>query len=147
MRSKDARKLLQSLSGDFGELEAKKVEVAEFEENKVYIFDDVIEFIENENRLYPYLGGSYLDVLPRVVVDMGAIRFVCNGADVMAPGITDVDEFEKDSIVVIRDMNHGKALAIGMARKSSAEIIRDKKGKVIKNLHYVGDKLWENASA
>lgn len=147
MRSKDARKLLQNLSSVYGELEAKKVEVAEFDEKKIYIFDDVMEFIEDEDGLYPYLGGSYLDFLPRVVVDMGAIRFVCNGADIMAPGIEEVDEFDEGSIVVIRDVTHGKALAIGKARKSSAEIFSNKKGKVIQNLHYVGDKLWENASA
>ena len=147
MRSRDTRNLLQELSKDYGSVAAKKVEVAEFEEKKVYIFDDVMEFIDDENGLYPYLGGSYLDVLPRVVVDMGAIRFVCNGADVMAPGIVEVDEFNADSIVVIRDVTHGKALAIGKAGKSSAEIISNKKGKVIQNLHYVGDKLWETASA
>lgn len=147
MRSKDARKLLQNLSSVYGELEAKKVEVAEFEEKKIYIFDDVMEFIEDENGLYPYLGGSYLDFLPRVVVDMGAIRFVCNGADIMAPGIEEVDEFNAGSIVAVRDVTHGKALAIGKSRKSSTEIISNKKGKVIQNLHYVGDKLWETASA
>jgi PUA domain protein len=147
MRSKDARKLLQNLSSVYGELEAKKVEVAEFEEKKIYIFDDVMEFIEDENGLYPYLGGSYLDCLPRVVVDMGAIKFVCNGADIMAPGIEEVDEFNAGSIVAVRDVTHGKALAIGKARKSSTEIISNKKGKVIQNLHYVGDKLWETASA
>ena len=147
MRSRDARNLLKELSRDYGDVGAKKVEVAEFEEKKVYLFDEKMEFIEDENGLYPYLGGSYLDVLPRVVVDMGAIRFVCNGADVMAPGIVEVDAFDEGSLVVIRDMSHGKALSIGLSLKSSAEIESNKKGKVIQNIHYVGDKLWENASA
>ena len=146
MRSRDTKKLLQVLSKDYGSVAAKKVEVAEFEEKKLYLFDEKIEFIEDKNGLYPYLGGSYLDVLPRVMVDMGAIRFVCNGADVMAPGIVEVDEFEEGSLVVIRDMSHGKALSIGLSLKSSAEIESNKKGKVIQNIHYVGDKLWENAS-
>ncbi len=147
MRSRDTKNLLHELSKDYRNVAAKKVEVAEFEEKKVYFFDEKIEFIEDENGLYPYLGGSYLDVLPRVVVDMGAISFVCNGADVMAPGIVEVDEFKKGSLVVIRDMSHGKALSIGLSLKSSAEIESNKKGKVIQNIHYVGDKLWENASA
>ena len=147
MRSRDVRTLLQTLSKDYGEVMAKKVEVAEFEDKKVYLFDEKIEFIEDENGLYPYLGGSYLDGLPCVVVDMGAIRFVCNGADVMAPGIVEVDEFNQDSLVVIRDVSHGKALSIGISLKSSMEIESNKKGKVIHNIHYVGDKLWENASA
>jgi len=147
MRSRDTKNLLHVLSKDYGSVTAKKVEVAEFEAKKIYLFDEKIEFIEDDNGLYPYLGGSYLDFLPRVVVDMGAIRFVCNGADVMAPGIVEVDEFKEGSLVVIRDMSHGKALSIGLSLKSSAEIESNKKGKVIQNIHYVGDKLWENASA
>ena len=146
MRSRDSKKLLQGLSKDYGQVIAKKVEVAEFEEKKVYLFDMKIEFIEDENGVYQYLGGSYLNDLPRVVVDMGAIRFVCNGADVMAPGIVEVDKFDEGSLVVIRDMSHGKALSIGKSLKSSTEIESNKKGKVIQNIHYVGDKLWENAS-
>ena len=139
--------MLQELSKDYGNVKAKKVEVAEFDEKQVYLFDERIEFIKDKNGLYPYLGGSYLGSLPRVVVDMGAIRFVCNGADVMAPGIVEVDGFDEGSIVVIRDVSHGKALAIGISIKSSGEIESNKKGKVIQNIHYVGDKLWENASA
>lgn len=146
MRSRDAKGLLRELETNYSNVDAKKVEVAEFEENKIYFFDEKIEFIEDENGLYPFLGGSYLGSLPSLEVDMGAIRFVCNGADVMAPGIVKVDEFDADSLVVIRDVSHGKALSIGRALKSSAEIESNKKGKVIKNLHYVGDKLWENAS-
>lgn len=147
MRSRDARALLEKLSSDYSGLRAKKVEVAEFDEKKVYLLDEHIEFIMDENGLYPYLGGSYLDSLPRVVVDMGAVRFVCNGADIMAPGITMVDDFDAGSLVTVRDVSHGKALAVGKALKSSLEIMSDKSGKVVQNLHYVGDKLWENASA
>ena len=147
MRRKDARNLLDELSEKFGEVTAQKVDTAEFEDKKVIFLDDQIAFVKDENSVYPYLGGRYTDRLPKVVVDMGAIRFVCNGADVMAPGITEMDEFNESSVVVIRDVNHGKALAVGLANKSSTEIEDSKTGKVIKNLHYVGDKLWEAASA
>jgi predicted RNA-binding protein (TIGR00451 family) len=75
---------------------------------------------------------------------MGAIPFVCKGADVMAPGITEIKTpFEEGALVVIRDVKHGKALALGKALRSSTSIMTEKKGKVIKNLHYVGDKIWE----
>ncbi len=130
------------LSDTFGDLHAGKVETAKFEDKELYLFDESIEFVKDENGLYPFLGGSYLDSLPIVVVDMGAIRFICNGADVMAPGIAEMGSFEAGDLVVIRDVTHGKALAIGVANKSSVEIEMSKKGKVIKNLHYVGDKLW-----
>jgi PUA domain protein len=102
--------------------------------------------VKDENGLYPYLGSKYVDSMPKVVVDMGAIRFVCNGADVMAPGITEMSDFKEGDLVVIRDVTHGKALAIGVANKSSADIQVSKKGKVIRNIHYVGDKLWTTAS-
>jgi PUA domain protein len=147
MRRKDARKLIDVLSQKFGVIEASKVEIAEFEEKKIFILNSNIEFIEDGNGLFPFLGGSYLEILPRVVVDMGAIRFVCNGADIMAPGITELDEFNEGAVVVIRDVTHGKGLAVGISKKDSSEIGLNKKGKVIKNIHYVGDKLWEAALA
>lgn len=142
MKRKVAKKLLTELSNTFGDLKAGKVETAKFEEKELYLFDESIEFVEDENGYYPFLGGSHLESLPKVVVDMGAIRFVCNGADVMAPGITEMGVFSVGDIVVIRDVNYGKALAIGVAIRSSGDIERSKKGKVIKNLHYVGDRLW-----
>jgi PUA domain protein len=145
MRKRDARNLKKDLSKTYGKIDSKKVEIAEFEDKKIYFLDERVEFILDENDLYPYLGGSYLDSLPRVVVDMGAIPFICNGADIMAPGILLVDSFQLGSLVVIRDITHGKAIAVGKAIKSSTEIELEKKGKVIQNLHYVGDKLWENA--
>jgi PUA domain protein len=146
MKRKAAKRLITGLSDTFGDLTAGKVETAHFEDKELYLFDESIEFVKDESGFYPFLGGSYLDNLPKVVVDMGAIRFVCNGADVMAPGITDMDSFNAGDLVVIRDMNHGKALAIGVANKSSVDIEASKKGKVIRNLHYVGDKLWGAAS-
>ena len=146
IKRKAAKRLITGQSNTFGNLQAGKVETAKFEDKELYIFDESIEFVKDENGLYPFLGGSYLEGLPKVVVDMGAIRFVCNGADVMAPGIVEMGSFEAGDLVVIRDVTHGKALAIGIANKSSVDIERSKKGKVIKNLHYVGDKLWGAAS-
>ncbi|MFA5869344.1 MAG: RNA-binding protein, partial [Candidatus Bathyarchaeia archaeon] len=51
--------------------------------------------------------------------------------------------FEEGALVVVRDVKHGKALALGKALRPSAAIMAEKKGKVVHNLHYVGDKLWE----
>ena len=146
MKRKAAKKLLEVLSPQFSNLTAGKVETAVIEDKEVYLFDEKIEFVKDENGLYPFLSSQYVDSLPKVVVDMGAIRFVCNGADVMAPGITEMGDFKEGDLVVIRDVNHGKALAIGVANKSSADIEASKKGKVIRNIHYVGDKLWGVAS-
>ena len=142
LKRKEAKKLLTRISEPFDSVKAEKVEIAEFEDLILYLFDDKIEFIEDANELYPVLNSKYIDQLPSVIVDMGAIPYVCNGADVMAPGIIELDDFNEGSQVVIRDVNHKKALALGKAKKSSKSINESRKGKVIENLHYVGDKLW-----
>jgi PUA-domain protein len=146
MKRRDARCLLEELESLFGVTNVKKAEEAEYEDKKVYILDDRMAFIRDANGIYPFLGGSEVDRLPSVVVDMGAVPYVCNGADIMAPGIKEITGgFEEGDIVVVRDVTHRKALSVGRALKSSAEIEASRKGRVIQNLHYVGDKLWKLA--
>ncbi len=84
-------------------------------------------------------------LLPQVVVDKGAIKFVVNGADVMRPGIVCMDDFSKDAIVVIVDEGFGKPLAVGKALFSSSEMLQMTGGKVVSMLHHIGDEYWENA--
>jgi len=84
--------------------------------------------------------------MPKVVVDMGAIPYVCNGADIMAPGIVRVEgEFSKGAIVLVVDEKHGKSLAIGEILYDAAEARNVKQGAVVKNVHYVSDKTWNFA--
>jgi PUA domain protein len=144
LRRKDAGALLEEASGLVGEVKASKIEEAEAEDGRtVYLLDDEILFFRDGDSLVPTLRGPYVDRLPAAVVDMGAVPFVCKGADVMAPGITEVrGEFEEGHLVVVRDIRHGKALAVGRALRPSKEIIASRKGRAIQNLHYVGDKLW-----
>ena len=62
----------------------------------------------------------------------------------MAPGIVCiVGNFNEGAKVVIRDQKHRKPIAIAETQYSSAYIEKIKYGKVAKNLHYVGDEMWE----
>jgi len=88
---------------------------------------------------------SLLQKFPKIVVDMGAVKFVCNGANVMRPGITSFSVFEKDQIVCVVEESQSKHLAVGKSLLSSNEAESSKKGEVIKNLHYISDKFWEAA--
>ncbi len=100
-------------------------------------------FKHNENWL-PSLQ-TLLDKSPNlanVYIDFGAVPFITKGADLMKAGIKRLGKFEKDSFVVIRDEKHNKPLAIGEALFSSDEISKMEKGKVILNLHHIGDKIW-----
>ena len=52
-------------------------------------------------------------------------------------------EFGKGDIVIVMDMKHGKALALGESLLDADVAKTTKKGPVIKTLHYVSDKIWE----
>ncbi len=142
------RRDVRSLKGEAGSLlgsvDTNAVTQATLEDGSmIYIFFKEIILAKKKDILFPTLINSAIDDLPSALVDMGAIPYVCNGADVMAPGIMDIEgEFEKDGLLVIRDVKHRKALGIGAALYSSEEMRGLKKGKAILNLHYVGDKIW-----
>lgn len=85
-------------------------------------------------------------LLPHVVVDKGAIKFVVNGADVMRPGIVRVDAFEQGAVVVIVDEGYGKPLAVGKALFSTEELMAQKGGKSVTMLHHIGDAYWEKSA-
>src|SRR5262245_30001988 len=95
----------------------KSIKVYEVEEGKRLLVADVTVAVQIQDTIVPFLGGKpeILNQFPSVTVDMGAIRFVCNGAKVMRPGITNFESFKKGNIVVIKDQTHGKALAVGVA--------------------------------
>lgn len=79
----------------------------------------------------------------QVVVDMGAVKFMANGADVMSPGIVATDEnIAKDDIVIIVDENHEKPLAIGISLITGEEMVKNDKGKAVKTVHFIGDSIW-----
>ncbi len=78
-----------------------------------------------------------------ITVDKGAVKFVCNGADIMAPGVVDADSsVKKNDLVWVRDEEYKKPLAVGVALMNADEMIKEKKGKAILSVHYVGDKIW-----
>lgn len=90
------------------------------------------------------LDDKTKDVLKTVVVDMGAVRFVTNGADIMRPGITQIDpKIKKGDIVKICDETHNRTLAVGKSMFDAEEMEAKSSGKVIKNLHTIKDSVWK----
>ncbi|MEM1514692.1 MAG: DUF1947 domain-containing protein [Candidatus Bathyarchaeia archaeon] len=150
LKTSEKRALIKRIAEIFNvnikEIRGEKIEIAELRENKtLIIINNKPLFIEVEGNLIPTLiFEDLIKILPRVFVDMGAIPHICNGADVMAPGITRVDgRFKEGEIVVVLDERYGKAIAIARALVSSENIKSLKRGKVLKNLHYVGDSIWK----
>ena len=84
--------------------------------------------------------------LKTVIVDMGAVKFVTNGADIMRPGIRKIEpEIKKNEIIRIADEKNNQTLAVGKAIFDAEEMQKMRKGKVIKNLHTIQDSVWKFA--
>ena len=123
----------------------KNIQVIEVEENNCVLTTSDFFAVKVEKNILPLLTNeNVLNSFPSVTNDMGAIRFICNGANVMRPGIVSTDEFNKDDIVVVKDNKHGKYLAVGIALVASKEVQTMLKGQVINNMHYVSDKFWKS---
>lgn len=115
---------------------------------------DTLYAINKELKIWKTEVDGYIPVLTfllkhnvkmkTIVVDMGAIRYVTNGADVMVPGVTQIDQtIKKNDIVQIVDETHGRVLAVGKALYSADDMNSMKSGKIIKNLHTIQDAIWE----
>ena len=129
-----------------------KIEIPKIKNLKFYYMEDDGIIITGEGLTAIKKGDDYLPFLsekellekfPNVMVDMGAVKFMCNGANVMRPGITKYTEFEKDQIVCVIEESQNKFLAVGRSCVSSKEMESLTKGEIVKNMHYISDKFWE----
>jgi len=141
LKSKEVNKWLTDYEVNL----SKKDQVELWEdEDKLIVVNNIPAFFYYNDKLVPTL--KYLQeysLMKKITVDMGAIKFVVNGADIMRPGIVEIEEgIAKDDFIVIIDENNQKPLAVGIALYNSEEMEKVESGKVIRNIHYVGDKIW-----
>lgn len=137
LRSKDFSKLVN--------LEISKKDSVELMDDKVVLINKKPAFFYYGKKLIPTLKLlSEKRLLKTIVVDMGAVKFIVSGADVMRPGIIEIEEgIKKDEIIVVVDVNNKKLLAVCIALFDYEEMSKMTTGKVLKNIHYVGDELWK----
>ncbi len=122
----------------------KNLKVHQISDEAQIITGDGIKILKIYDDYLPFLSETdTLEKFPNVMVDMGAVKFMCKGANVMRPGIKKFTEFEKDKIVCVVEESQHKFLAVGKAIISSSELEDIEKGEVVKNLHYISDKFWE----
>ena len=129
-----------------------KLEIPRVKNLKSHYVDNDSQILVGENfkilklkdEFIPFLSDvTLLESFPSVTVDMGAVKFMCNGANVMRPGIKNHSEFLKDEIVCVIEESQHKYLAVGKSLVNSSDMKDLSKGEVIKNLHYISDKYWE----
>ena len=146
----DIKKINQEIQDKYG--------IADFFEKKanVELVKDEFEIVTLDNEpCFFYLEGNIIPTLKlllknnfmkKVTIDMGAIKFIASGADLMRPGITEIEEGIKEGdFISVIDIEHKKPIAIGQAMLDSEKMRATESGKVIKNVHYIGDKLWKLA--
>ncbi len=142
------RKELSRVSPAFATLLDGKarVEVAKTEEGvTLFLINGEPKIFEVEGKYFPTLRGALDIAVDRryVVVDAGAVPHVVNGADIMRPGVVEYDpEIKEGDLVVVLEERHRKPIAIGRALLAGEEFGEREKGKCIKNLHHVGDRIW-----
>ncbi len=148
LKDRDVKPLIEELNKISGleKLSHKsRVETETLKNSEVVIVDGEPVAFKRDGRFVPVLTNvAALEKMPKVTVDMGAVPHVVGGADIMAPGVRGVSgSFGENQLVVVVDEKHGKSLAVGSSLYDSEKLSNTKKGKVITNLHYVGDPIWE----
>ncbi|GAA5993543.1 hypothetical protein JCM10908_000641 [Rhodotorula pacifica] len=106
-----------------------------------------------DGPFYPTLKvlHRFPDMLPRVGVDRGAIKFVLAGANIMCPGMTSPTGYlpptshniPSGSPVAVHAYGKEHALAIGLLAMSTDEIRSVNKNIGVENVTFLGDDLWK----
>jgi PUA domain protein len=124
----------------------KHLEEELVEDSLVFFADGKPWIVRVQGRLLPSLKyDTVLVTLPKIVIDMGAVPHVANGANIMRPGIHLIEgQFGEDDLVAICDEKYRKIIALGIAEQDAESMRSATKGRVIANVHYVGDALWKS---
>ncbi|KAI9506510.1 translation machinery-associated protein 20 [Coemansia spiralis] len=116
----------------------------------LFAVDNEIVFFQHFDLLVPTLTllHSFPDILPRVQVDRGAIKFVLSGANIMCPGLTSPgawlpEELAEDVVVAVMAEGKETALAVGVTKMTAKEMREVNKGIGVDLLQYLGDPLWK----
>jgi len=114
------------------------------EDGVVFFADGKPWILRTTKGLLPSLKFEVvLNTFPKVIVDMGAVPHIANGAQIMRPGVSKIEgQFAKDELIVILDEKYRKTIALGIAEVDSETMQSMSKGRVINNIHYVGDPVW-----
>ncbi len=124
-----------------------KKQKADILDDRILVEDEALLF-RKDSDIYPTLRLILKQdtKLKKITVDMGAIRFIADGADIMRPGIVHIEPgIQKGDPVVIVDIEHEKPFALGISLHSSEDMQKTQSGKAIKNIHYVGDDIWNTS--
>jgi PUA domain protein len=144
LRRKEAKNIAKSVEEKFGIRISTEMELVRFDGKEVILVDGEPMLFKHENDWYPTVL-SIIKFRPetyKVVVDEGALPYVMNGADIMKPGIVWADEkIKKGDFVYIAVEKKETPIAVGIALVDGKDMVGGK-GRAVKNLHHLKDKIW-----
>lgn len=110
-------------------------------------------FAQRDGPWFPTLRllHQYPNMMIKLQSDLGAIKFVLQGANIMCPGLTSPGasmpaQVPAESPVAIYGEGKEHAMAVGMTKMSTEDMRSINKGIGVDNLHYLTDGLWHIAS-
>ncbi|CDR94217.1 cell cycle regulator protein, putative [Babesia bigemina] len=109
---------------------------------------DIVFFQKRDGPWIPSmrLVHKYPEMMPRMQVDKGALKFILRGSNVMCPGLTSeggaMDDVERGEVVIVVD-GRPHACAVGITTMSTKEIREKNKDICIENMHYLNDGIWK----
>lgn len=107
------------------------------EKNSIYLQDlkDAFVFYQ-EDKQEKFLKEILkpvelmLDFLPKIIISDSAVDAICHGANLMKPGIVEMDtEIKKNDLVLIKTLK-GEAVAVAKSILSTEDIVQTDKGEI-----------------
>lgn len=145
LRKKEAKEISRLVQENAGVLVEGEMEAIDFGTLKIILVDNEPLLMEFEGRYYVSVYGA-IKLRPekfKVTVDLGAMEPIMNGADVMKPGIVSFDpRIKENDFVYVTVAPKDVPIAVGIAL-CNAEMMKGK-GKAVKNLHHVRDRIWRD---
>lgn len=115
----------------------------------IVVNNEILFFNCRDGPFFPTLKllHKYPNMMKKMQVDKGAIKFVLGGANIMCPGFTSPGgdlstPIEVDVPVAIYAEGKINALAVGLTKMSTEQIKSVNKGIAVENVHYLLDGLW-----
>lgn len=146
LRKKTAKEITRKLKETSGVEITGEMDRVKVDGNVVILVDQEPIIIEHNHSYYLTVYGAlkYKPPKYKVMVDQGAMSFVMNGADIMKPGIVEADNnIKQDDFVYITVEGKDTPIAVGITLVDAQEM-KQGKGKAIKNLHHLKDKVWNS---
>ena len=144
LRKKECKLISKYFEENYGVSIRGEMEKFEFDKINVITVENEPLILEYEGRYYFTVYGV-LKLKPKsgkVVVDEGAMPYVMRGADVMKPGIVEVDEIIKaGDFVYVAVEGKLTPIAVGIALIDGMEM-KGGKGRAVKNIHHLKDEAW-----